>query len=164
MSGDFNEHRFIIATANNGRGMTTLYNCTVGVEIESTLYQFQDHLRLGDTVEEVYSSRGGTTSIFTGIHTKFFKMLSNKYGDKGKWPALMKGQVYRVDVFVNTCYLDVEPKKQYYINEFGLVPLDIPFIRTRHESMGVNTTPFPQMIASQYADFVKAFYQQSAFP
>ena len=110
MSGDFNEHRFIIATANNGRGMTTLYNCTVGVEIESTLYQFQDHLRLGDTVEEVYSSRGGTTSIFTGIHTKFFKMLSNKYGDKGKWPALMKGQVYRVDVFVNTCYLDVEPK------------------------------------------------------
>ena len=164
VSGDLNEHRFIIATANNGRGMNALYNCTVGVQLESGLYQFQDHLRPADTVEEVYSSSGSTNSIFTGIHTKFFQMMKRTYGDKRKWPAFMKGQVYRVDAFVNTCYLDVEPQKRYYINEFGLVPLDVPFIRTRHESMGVNTTPFPQMIASQYADFVKAYHQTSDFP
>ena len=163
VSGDLNEHRFIIATANNGRGMNALYNCTVGVQLDSGLYQFQDHLRPGDTVEEVYSG-GGTTSFFTGIHTKFFQMMSKKYGDKGKWPAFIKGQVYRVDAFVNTCYSEVQPEKRYYINEFGLVPLDVPFIRTRHESMGVNTTPFPQMIASQYAEFVKAYHQKSDFP
>ena len=162
MSGDLDEHRFNIATA--GRGMNVLYNCTVGVQLSTSLYHFEDYLRPGETVEEAHSSGTGGKSIFSGIQKVFSKLLMNKYSYKGKWPAFMKGQVYQVEVFVNTCYSDVQSDNRYYINEFGLVPLDVPFIRKCHKSMGLNTTPFPQMIASEYAEYVKAYHQEFDFP
>ena len=42
MSGELEEHHFIIATA--GMGMKVLYNCTIGVQLDNSNYHFKANL------------------------------------------------------------------------------------------------------------------------
>ena len=145
-------------------GFTPLYNGSIAVDPVTGKVNVGNYfLREGD----VPSSDVESFVSNNDVRKVFYRLMSDFYGIRTKYPVFHSGVVYRVDVFPNikgknsdgkTYYVNNKPKSnKFFISEFGLVPLNITFIDDASQHLGwtVRHGADPiQRLAKAYAEFL----------